>query len=123
MALGDSITAGFLARSPDILHPKPDPDGKIETEHSAQRPIFSIPVAREYRGLSYPIGGDEGAITLPNIISRWSTNLTGTSRGHHSLLLCLGGKCLWRDEDGLNGAISGSKSENLVLQVKGVSKL
>ncbi len=111
MALGDSITAGFLARSPDLLHP--------QTADDAQRPIFSLPVTREYRGLSYPIGGDTDAITFPNILQHWSPNVKGMSTGHHPFLACIGGYCAWRYDDGLNAAISGSTSQNLVPQVRG----
>lgn len=111
MAMGDSITAGFLARSP----------GFFETHRTdeTQEPLISVPVAREYRGLSYPIGGDDGAITVPNILGHWSKNLTGMSRGHHPLLACIGGWCAWRYDDGLNAAISGSTSQNLVAQARG----
>lgn len=110
MALGDSITAGFLARS-DLFQP--------DFNQAAQRPILTVPVVREYRGLSYPIGGDPDAITFPNILQHWSKDLKGMSRGHHPLLACIGGWCAWRYDDGLNAAISGSTSQNLVLQVKG----
>lgn len=119
MALGDSITAGFLARCGVDLQPKPDSNGDIIDQDLSQRPIFSIPIAREYRGLSYPIGGDEGAITFPNILSHWNPQLVGMSKGHHPVLACVGGRCLWRNEDGLNAAISGSRSADLILQVKG----
>lgn len=124
MAIGDSITAGFLARPSDS-------DSDSELTHvtrspvlerggdNAQKPMSVLPGIKEYRGLSYPIGGDPGAITIPNILSHYSPNLTGMSKGHHPLSACVGGWCVWRYDDGLNGAVSGSTSGNLLSQVRG----
>ncbi|ORX35013.1 hypothetical protein BD324DRAFT_112149 [Kockovaella imperatae] len=118
MAIGDSITVGFLARPT-----------------SSSSSILSI---KEWRGLSYPIGGDEGAITLPNILSRWSLT-TGQS---HSYIFDSRPKAntqhplgvppvppsvsatsnwqddLWTSYKGLNGAVSGSTSLSLYSQVR-----
>ena len=93
---------------------------------------MTIPL--EWRGLSYPIGGDEGAITVPNILTRW-TNVTGQSHTPSSYLpfssppVWRGGESsAWVDGDeneswshtkGLNGAVSGAKSSSLVNQVRG----
>ena len=130
MAIGDSITAGFLAQPSDSeseLSPV-DRSGPIskDTIYSgspggdAQIVMSAIPSIKEYRGLSYPIGGDPGAITIPNILSHYTPNIIGMSRGHHPLLACVGGWCVWRYDDGLNGAVSGSTSGNLLSQVRGM---
>ena len=116
MALGDSITAGFLARSPaEHQQQSPPTEGQLRTQKILSRPI----VANEYRGLAYPIGGDEGAVTIPNILSHWSRDLVGMSTGHHPLLACVGSFCTWKYDDGLNVALSGSTSDSLLSQVRG----
>ncbi len=40
-------------------------------------------VLDEWRGQSAMIGGDFSAITIPNILSHFSSNLQGPSIGHH----------------------------------------
>lgn len=129
MAMGDSITAGALARnSPE--------EGQSKGKHrwsqhdhanlagsSGDQLRFpgSLPIAREYRGVSYPIGGDEGAITLYNIAQHWNTNITGSSRGHTPAGICtkIGGCNGQRFDHGLNAAVSGSTTENLFSQAIG----
>ncbi|WVQ94178.1 hypothetical protein IAU59_001256 [Kwoniella sp. CBS 9459] len=143
MALGDSITAGLLARggrdtersqsrsdlsnSPDQTHQQ------VFGLHSSSnrapwRTRLGIPEIAEWRGLSYPIGLDEDAITFSTILQHYTdranASLIGGSRGRHSPLACLGSGiggagCVPRPEDdGLNVAISGSLSEGLMAQVK-----
>lgn len=43
---------------------------------------------KEYRGLSYTMGGDEGAPTLPNYVKYFQPNLTGYSTGVHPPEYC-----------------------------------
>lgn len=74
----------------------------------------AIPELREYRGLSYPIGGDDDAITLPNILAHYSPGLRGMSRGSH-----LPVTVLRPEQDGLNAAVGGSLSASLLGQVQG----
>ncbi|WVQ64327.1 uncharacterized protein L199_002489 [Kwoniella botswanensis] len=113
IALGDSITAGLLARgSRDDL----------SQLSSKQRPmgIQRIPDIVEWRGISYPIGSDDGAITIPNILRHYTRNVTGVSAGHHRPISCLSVGCgaIHPEGDGLNAAISGSTSNSLMSQVK-----
>ena len=136
MAIGDSITAGFLAQPSDSESEYASPsdsasgqrlqldrtDQPSKRDNGAQTVMAALPGIKEYRGLSYPIGGDPGAITIPNILSHYSPNVTGMSKGHHPLLACVGGWCVWRYDDGLNGAVSGSTSGNLISQVRGELK-
>jgi len=85
-AIGDSITAAMSAKDTTVL------------------------ILREYRGISYSMGGDQGVVTLPNILHNFTSPLLGMSTGI--------GK---RDEysgNGLNGAVSGSRAQNLTEQVK-----
>lgn len=42
----------------------------------------------EYRGLSYGIGGDEYAPTVPNYMKFYNKNVTGYSLGKHESELC-----------------------------------
>lgn len=91
LALGDSITAAFGAK------------GRRSGFHEA-------------RGLSWSIGGDAGARTLPNFIKKHNPNLTGYSMGSRETSLCWGPVC--RDihrqrHDRLNGALSGSTIRNV----------
>lgn len=91
MALGDSITATFGAK------------GRRGGFHEA-------------RGLSWSIGGDEGATTLPNFIKQHNPNLTGYSLGSRETSLCWGPVCRGvhrQRHDQLNGALSGSMIRNI----------
>ncbi|OCF38612.1 hypothetical protein I317_07602 [Kwoniella heveanensis CBS 569] len=147
MALGDSITAGLLARGgPDgeKSRSRPDPQDSINTEkREYQQNVFSsnlasasvrfpwrtrlgIPEIAEWRGVSYPIGLDDDAITFSTILQHYTDRanetLVGGSRGRHPPLACLGmgigvGCLPHPEEDGLNAAISGSVSEGLMSQV------
>lgn len=70
-----SITAGF-----SIL-------GRDKSDISF---IASIASLTEYRGLSYGIGGDDNAFTVPNYIKHYQPNLTGYSTGKHLVEYCNG---------------------------------
>ena len=63
-AIGDSMTAAMFAKVKNVLGLLP---GLID-KHSL-----------EYRGVSWSIGGDEGATTLPNLIKHYNPNLQGYS--------------------------------------------
>ncbi|WVW81292.1 hypothetical protein I302_103283 [Kwoniella bestiolae CBS 10118] len=125
MAMGDSITAGLLARGSRDDY---TPSVSERTNQYRQRPfdlgVGRIPEIAEWRGISYPIGSDEGAITIPTILQHYSKpegkgNITGVSTGHHPPISCLGIGCAAHpEEDGLNAAISGSLSKSLIGQVK-----
>jgi phospholipase B1 len=89
-ALGDSITAGFAARSTSIFN-----------------------YIQEARGVSWSIGGDEGdhttCATLPNILRYFNNDLTGASFG-------TGGK--GSDGAQLNRAVSAAKSDGIRAQAE-----
>ncbi|KAK5852759.1 hypothetical protein PBY51_006602 [Eleginops maclovinus] len=90
-AVGDSLTAGNgIASSPNNV----------------------LDVLRQYRGLSWSIGGDENlttVTTLPNILKHFNQNLTGFSVGM--------GK-QETSEAFLNQAVAGAKSKDLLTQVQ-----
>lgn len=44
----------------------------------------------EYRGLSYSIGGDTNATTIPNFIKHYQRDVTGYSTGKHLGEYCNG---------------------------------
>lgn len=87
MAMGDSITAAMSAKDTTFLSMK------------------------EYRGLSYAIGGDSGVTTMPNILAQYTQQgyPIGTSTGV--------GK---RDmkTNGLNGAVSGAINSDMLGQAQ-----
>jgi phospholipase B1 len=85
---------------------------------------WSPPTYNEYRGLSYPIGRDPLALTIPNILSHYVPSLSGGSVGKHPLVSCFSGLgvhigCEHPEGDGTNAAISGSIAAGLVGQVRG----
>ncbi|KAI9347437.1 SGNH hydrolase-type esterase domain-containing protein, partial [Zopfochytrium polystomum] len=77
MAIGDSITAGFGMNSGTL-------------------PFTSI---TEYRGLAFDIGGDSGAVTIPNFLKTYNSGVKGASTGTTSLGATV---------DVLNVAVSGA---------------
>ncbi|OWZ36407.1 hypothetical protein C347_00578 [Cryptococcus neoformans AD2-60a] len=121
MALGDSITAGLLARGSRSSSASSAP-----SQVDRQRPLLPSLDIQEYRGLSYPIGSDPGAITIPEILRHFSPSaeeIPGSSKGKHPPVTCLNGwgikGCAERpEEDGLNAAVSGSVSAGLLRQVE-----
>lgn len=122
MALGDSITAGLLARGSRSSSASSAP-----SQVGRQRPLLPSLDIQEYRGLSYPIGSDPGVITIPEILRHFSPSaeeIPGSSKGKHPPVTCLNGwgikGCAERpEEDGLNAAVSGSVSAGLLRQVEG----
>lgn len=133
MAIGDSITAALLAKGEGwAIHW----DGAVskKRDRRSQQPFtpceyrqlwmdLTAVEIEEYRGVSYAIGGDEGAITLPAILGHYS-NVTGPSTGHRPPVTCsipgASRMCIPHDkEDRFNAAISGSTADALVSQVRG----
>ncbi|EIW72937.1 hypothetical protein TREMEDRAFT_15851, partial [Tremella mesenterica DSM 1558] len=111
MSIGDSITAGLVARPyPD----DPEAAHDMQIPHSPRKGKLFI--WEEYRGLSYATGMDDDAISLAKIISHYSPELVGGSIGHHPPVSCAAKAC-HPDTDGLNAAVSGSVAANLLSQV------
>ncbi|BEI83151.1 hypothetical protein CcaverHIS002_0310190 [Cutaneotrichosporon cavernicola] len=123
MALGDSISAALLARGgwdPQTHTPSsPQEEGQVTflAPSELQAPNPGVPDIQEWRGLSYAAGGDEGALTIPNLLSHYNP-VVGMSYGRHPVL-CVGlGEGCHPPSDGLNGAISGSIAASLLGQAK-----
>ncbi|KAF7727440.1 DnaJ (Hsp40), sub C, member 2 [Apophysomyces ossiformis] len=70
MGIGDSVMAGFGAKG------------------LQGRQYVSKSTLREDRGVSFAMGGDTGAVTLPNMIHYYSPYLYGASKGSHLFTLC-----------------------------------
>ncbi|CEP16713.1 hypothetical protein [Parasitella parasitica] len=93
-ALGDSITAGF---------------GIMGFDTTVNPVIAALNSYNEYRGLSYSIGGDKDAFTIPNYVKHYQANVTGYSVGKH-----IGEYCNDSPKaDQLNAAQSGAIAMNL----------
>ncbi|XP_072301570.1 phospholipase B1, membrane-associated-like isoform X2 [Eucyclogobius newberryi] len=89
-ALGDSVTAGVAAKAKNLLE-----------------------LSRQYRGVSWSIGGDaslETVTTLPNILKKFNSNLTGFSVGQLAT------------RKGFNMAGPGAKSVDIQTQVEALVK-
>ena len=52
--------------------------------------ILNASSITEYRGQSWGIGGDEGAITLANMVNHYNKTLEGPSIGSHLATICHG---------------------------------
>ncbi|KAG1447421.1 hypothetical protein G6F56_009267 [Rhizopus delemar] len=104
-ALGDSIMAGFGMMGIN--------NGKGGTG------VLNFSSVMEYRGNSYGIGGDTGAITLANFAKHYNPNVEGSSVLSHLASLCYGPLCLpplsiYRPlRDNFNAAQSGGMAMNL----------
>ncbi|GAN07733.1 phospholipase a2 [Mucor ambiguus] len=102
-ALGDSIMAGFAMMG-------------IDYEGAG---ILNLSLVSEYRGNSYAIGGDTGAVTLSNFIKKYQPNVVGASILSHIVSFCNGDTCgfpetLYRPlRDNLNAGQSGAVAMNL----------
>lgn len=55
--------------------------------------IINIKNLFENRGISYGAGGDEGAVTVPNFLKKYSPKLKGASVGSHLVEVCYGPIC------------------------------
>ncbi|KAG8690100.1 hypothetical protein FRC09_012137 [Ceratobasidium sp. 395] len=101
MAIGDSITAGAFAKG-------------IDTNDKYSNWV-------EWRGLSYAGGGEEGAVTMPNILKHYNGTLVGGARGYNpGYEICFGSGCPvgpvgWNNTvDQLNAGQSGAYASNLL---------
>ncbi|KAI9025840.1 hypothetical protein CLU79DRAFT_789620 [Phycomyces nitens] len=101
-SLGDSIIAGF---------------GLMGRGNGTT----TIDTVIEYRGQSYPIGGDDGAETLATYTRRYQPNLKGASVGDHLVERCNLEYCPALEYepllDNLNGARSGAVAKNLITEL------
>ncbi|KAI9252815.1 GDSL lipase/esterase [Phascolomyces articulosus] len=101
-ALGDSIMAGFALEG---INDGPGGTG-----------ILNLSAITEFRGKSWGIGGDDGAITLANFVKHYNSSLEGPAVGKHLVFLCGDDEnCNYRhpDIDILNAAISGGIAKTL----------
>ncbi|KAI8368759.1 hypothetical protein BD560DRAFT_330800 [Blakeslea trispora] len=97
--IGDSVMAGFGAKG-------------------IQRSFFNFANLYENRGVSFAIGGDPNAITMPNILNYYAHHLNGSSVGEHLISICFGNQLCPQGQyrpniDRLNAAQSGARSLNL----------
>lgn len=49
--------------------------------------------SHEARGISFAVGGDPGAVTIPNILKKYSPQVNGASLSEHEIELCRFGLC------------------------------
>ncbi|KAI7852353.1 hypothetical protein BDC45DRAFT_607521 [Circinella umbellata] len=101
-ALGDSIMAGFGLEGIN------DGDGGSG--------LLNLSSITEFRGKSWGIGGDEGAVTLANFVKHYNSSLEGPAVGKHLIFLCKENEnCKYKhaDIDILNSAISGGIAKTL----------
>ncbi|KAF7721874.1 hypothetical protein EC973_003970 [Apophysomyces ossiformis] len=89
--IGDSIMAGFAAAG---------------IQGSS---ILNLKSLYEIRGVSYAMGGNNDATTIPNFIERYSPKLSGASVGKHLVELCYDRPSL----DKLNSAQTGAMAMDL----------
>ncbi|KAM4540325.1 phospholipase B1, membrane-associated [Fundulus diaphanus] len=85
-ALGDSLTAAFGARATSLPE-----------------------LSKEYRGVSWSIGGDdtlETVTTLPNVLKKFNPGIKGASKG------------IGKEQTGFNVAVSGAKAGGVQEQVR-----
>ncbi|KAI8914876.1 hypothetical protein DFJ77DRAFT_431143 [Powellomyces hirtus] len=102
-ALGDSITAAFGANGVQ----RGDPPSMRNT--------------MEDRGISFSMGGDDGAFTLANFIQRFEPRVRGASIGSHRAEICYGVLCppmQYHKNDRLNAAQSGAMIPNLIAELE-----
>lgn len=55
--------------------------------------VFNTSTVMEYRGKSYAMGGDEGAVTFANFVKNYNSDLKGSSSLSHYASLCRGPLC------------------------------
>ncbi|KAG0163768.1 hypothetical protein DFQ30_011035 [Apophysomyces sp. BC1015] len=114
--MGDSVMAGFAAKGIQGFS------------------VFDIRTFFEDRGASFGAGGGKELITVPNLMQRYSPNITGASVGEHLVEYC-GGNPFYGstktngklrgvlhavsifDKDQLNVAQSGALAKNLDYEV------
>ncbi|RHZ86068.1 hypothetical protein Glove_55g17 [Diversispora epigaea] len=106
LALGDSITTAFGA------------DAKCKDDGGDNNYLEEL---YEYRGVSYAMGGDDGAISLANFYKHYSPELRGASVGNHIVEICYGILCPPKqyhpELDNLNAALTGAMVKNLDYEI------
>ncbi|KAI9491110.1 hypothetical protein BDB00DRAFT_767667 [Zychaea mexicana] len=100
IGIGDSVMAGFGAKG-------------LQNDR-----FVSMKTLNEDRGVSFAMGGDIGATTLPNLIHYYTPSLYGSSVGSQLFTICFGDefcpKGQYKPDIGyLNAAQSGARSSNL----------
>ncbi|KAI8093289.1 uncharacterized protein BX664DRAFT_261746 [Halteromyces radiatus] len=100
IGIGDSVMAGFGAK------------GVINQNY------ISLNTIKEARGVSFAMGGDQGIVSLPNLIQYYSHDLYGSSIGEQIITVCFGDQFCpvgqYKESiDVLNAAQSGARSLNL----------
>jgi len=86
-AMGDSITCGYSAKDTSVIS------------------------LHQYRGLSFPIGGDPGVLTVPNLLKEYSPP-------GFPIVVSIGTGLRDAPGNGLNGAVSGSINSDMPLQAE-----
>ncbi|XP_067940985.1 phospholipase B1, membrane-associated-like [Watersipora subatra] len=98
-AIGDSITAGCGSNA-----------------------LAAPGILREWRGLSWSIGGDksidEGVFTIPNMLKKFNPKVKGFSTGTIPVF----SQGIFTKKAGLNMAVSGAKAGNILTQAKNLVK-
>lgn len=120
MTLGDSASAAFGAKLISFWMPLHYSAHNFANGVNFSPLLTTGGIFDEYRGLSFSIGQDRGAVTLTNFLKHYTDRIEGGAIGQHPLTLCWGSTfCQPRDFtyrpmlDGLNAAISGAESSNL----------
>ena len=54
--------------------------------------LLNLSSVTEFRGKSWGIGGDEGAVTLANSMKHYNSSLEGAAVGKHFVFFCKGKK-------------------------------
>ncbi|KAI9494814.1 hypothetical protein BDB00DRAFT_741753, partial [Zychaea mexicana] len=100
-AMGDSIMAGYGLEGIN--------DGRGGSG------LLNLSAITEYRGKSWAIGGDDGQVTVANLVKHYNSSLEGPAVGKHLLSLCPGMKheIYYPNIDILNAAISGAIAKTL----------
>ena len=52
--------------------------------------LLNLSTLTEFRGKSWGIGGDEGAVTLANFVKHYNSSLEGSAVGKHFVFFCSG---------------------------------
>ncbi|KAI9252814.1 hypothetical protein BDA99DRAFT_540810 [Phascolomyces articulosus] len=109
-ALGDSIMAGFALEGIN--------------DDLGGTGLLNLSTLTEFRGKSWGIGGDEGAITLANLVKHYNSSLEGPSVGKHFAYFCKeddGDGCDAQFKHGevdvLDAAISGGIAASLDMEL------
>ncbi|KAI9482850.1 MAG: hypothetical protein EXX96DRAFT_630936 [Benjaminiella poitrasii] len=117
--LGDSYAAAFSAmgyKATQLDALSNCSSSSSSSDNNAIGATLNLSPSKEYRGISYGIGGDEYAFTVPNYMKHYNKNVTGYSLGSHSSEICGADFCDSSYQtvyDQLNAAQSGALAMNL----------